>query len=80
MSPEARRILSGLEKFRVILFDYDKVPMVGQAFADEIYRVFHNKYPEIKIEEINMNDTVKFMVERTKTESLRREVLQGNLE
>jgi len=62
------------------LFDYDKVPMVGQAFVDEIYRVFHNKYPEIKIEEINMNDTVNFMVERAKTESLRREVVQGNLE
>ncbi|OGT07495.1 MAG: hypothetical protein A2X78_00420 [Gammaproteobacteria bacterium GWE2_37_16] len=69
---QARRILSGLEKFRVILFDYDKISMVGQAFADEIYRVFHNKYPEIKIEEINMNDTVKFMIERSKNESLRK--------
>lgn len=66
---QARRILSGLEKFRVILFDYDKVPMVGQAYADEIYRVFQHKYPQIKIEEINMNDTVKFMVTRAKTEA-----------
>jgi hypothetical protein len=66
---QARRILSGLEKFKVILFDYDKVPMVGQAFADEIYRVFHNTYPHIKIEEINMSEGVKFMVERAKSEA-----------
>jgi anti-sigma regulatory factor (Ser/Thr protein kinase) len=68
---QARRILSGLEKFRVILFDYDKVPMIGQAFADEIYRVFHQKYPEIRLEAVNMNEAVKFMIERAKTEARR---------
>lgn len=68
---QARRILSGLEKFKLVVFDYDKVPMIGQAFADEIYRVFHNKHPQIKIKEINMNETVKFMIERAKTEAAR---------
>jgi len=66
---QARRILSGLEKFKVILFDYDKVPMIGQAFSDEIYRVFHKKYPQIKIDEANMNEAVKFMVNRAKIEA-----------
>lgn len=61
---QARRVLVGLDKFRVIVFDFDKVPMIGQAFADEIFRVFHNKYPEIKLQSINMNQAVKFMVDR----------------
>lgn len=61
---QARRVLSGLEKFRVIIFDFDKVPVVGQAFVDEIFRVFHNKHPEIRLETENMNDAVRFMVER----------------
>ena len=39
---QARRILSGLEKFKIILLDFEDVPIVGQAFADEIYRVFQN--------------------------------------
>jgi len=56
--------LAGLEKFRNIVFDYDKVPTVGQAFVDEIYRVFQTKYPKIVIESINTNEAVKFMVER----------------
>lgn len=65
---QARRILFGLEKFKVILLDFENVPLVGQAFCDEIYRVFHNKYPGIKIEEENMSEGVKFMVERSKNE------------
>jgi hypothetical protein len=66
---QARRVLSGLEKFRVIVFDYDKVLMIGQAFADELYRVFHVKYPLIKLEDINMNETVSFMVRRARAEA-----------
>jgi anti-sigma regulatory factor (Ser/Thr protein kinase) len=61
---QARRVLVGLDKFRVIVFDFDKVPMIGQAFADEIFRVFHNKYPDIKLQAINMNEAVRFMVDR----------------
>jgi anti-sigma regulatory factor (Ser/Thr protein kinase) len=68
---QARRILHGLEKFRIIVFDFDKVPMIGQAFADEIYRVFHNKYPNIELQETNINEAVKFMIERAKNDATR---------
>lgn len=66
---QARRVLSGLEKFKIIVFDFDKVPTVGQAFADEVFRVFHNKYPQIKLEVENMTDGVKFMIERARNEA-----------
>ena len=69
---QARRILSGLEKFKIILLDFDRVPVVGQAFADEIYRVFQNTHPEILIQEENMSGGVKFMVERAKNEARKR--------
>ena len=65
---QARRVLSGLEKFKIIVFDFDKVPVAGQAFADEIFRVFHYKHPHITLEAVNMNEGVKFMVERAKNE------------
>ena len=66
---QARRILFGLEKFKFITLDFDNVPVVGQAFADEIYRVFQNMYPNIVIQEENMSEGVKFMVERAKNEA-----------
>jgi anti-sigma regulatory factor (Ser/Thr protein kinase) len=61
---QARRILAGLNKFESITLDFDKVPMIGQAFADEVFRVFKRKHPNIKIQPINMDEGVKFMIER----------------
>lgn len=62
---QARRIMEGLgEKFKTIILDYDKVPTVGQAFADEIYRVFQSRHPETTIKSINMNSAIEFMVNR----------------
>jgi anti-sigma regulatory factor (Ser/Thr protein kinase) len=66
---QARRVLSGLDKFKSVVFDFDKVPLVGQAFADEIFRVFHAKHPDIQLQEINMNEGVTFMIERAKNEA-----------
>lgn len=66
---QARRVLTGLEKFKIVVMDYDKVPTVGQAFADEIYRVFKIKRPGILIQDTNMNESVKFMVERARNEA-----------
>lgn len=63
---QARRVLSGLERFAVIVFDFNKVPLVGQAFTDEIFRVFHHKHPKIRLETANLNEGVQFMVERAK--------------
>ncbi|OGZ07169.1 MAG: hypothetical protein A3D65_05185 [Candidatus Lloydbacteria bacterium RIFCSPHIGHO2_02_FULL_50_13] len=66
---QARRILSGLEKFKVILFDYANVPLVGQAFADEIYRVFQRAHPDTVVQEEHMSESVRFMVLRAKNEA-----------
>ena len=68
---QARRILHGLEKFKIVLLDFDKVPMIGQAFADEIYRVFHNKHPDIKLQETNANEAVAFMIKRARGENVK---------
>lgn len=61
---QARRVLVDLDKFKSVILDFNKVPTVGQAFADEIFRVFCLKHPEIKIKPINMNKAVAFMVGR----------------
>ena len=61
---QARRVLSGLEKFRVVILDFDRVSMIGQAFADEIFRVFNIKYPNIDIRPENANSSVLFMIDR----------------
>lgn len=65
---QARRVISNVEKkFKVIILDFDNVPTIGQAFADEIFRVFSTKHPDIEIRCVNMNDNVEFMVRRAQS-------------
>lgn len=65
---QARRILAGLESFKSITLDFDKVPTIGQAFADEVFRVFATKHPEIQIQAINANEAVQFMIDRVESD------------
>jgi anti-sigma regulatory factor (Ser/Thr protein kinase) len=59
---QARRLLIGLEKYKRIVFDFKGVKSVGQAFADEIFRVFQSLHPEVQLAWINTNETVSFMI------------------
>jgi anti-sigma regulatory factor (Ser/Thr protein kinase) len=62
---QARRIVLGLEKFEHVILDFTGISTVGQGFVDEVFRVFQNKYPQIKIEYTKANSDVKFMIERS---------------
>ncbi len=61
---QAKRLLHSLERFKEVVLDFSDVVGVGQAFADEIFRVFHAEHPGIRIEPINMSENVEFMVRR----------------
>jgi anti-sigma regulatory factor (Ser/Thr protein kinase) len=63
---QARRVLSGLEKFKTIALDFSEVDTVGQGFADEIFRIWKSHYPEIEITPINANENINFMIARAK--------------
>lgn len=73
---QARRLLVGLEKFKSIILDFDKVPAVGQAFTDEVFRVFQNKHPKIKIKSTKTNSAVEFMIKRS-INSQKKEIKNG---
>lgn len=64
---QARRLLAGLDKFKSIVLDFEKVETVGQGFADQIFRVFQERHPNIKISVINTDETIQFMIDRSKT-------------
>lgn len=61
---QARRILVGLEKFETIILDFEGIETIGQAFADEIFRVWQNDNPDKKIIPQNANEDVSFMIQR----------------
>lgn len=59
---EARRLLANLEKFREISLDFRGVQSVGQGFADEIFRVFARRHPEIVIKAEHANAVIEAMI------------------
>ena len=61
---QAKRLLARVEKFQNVVFDFEGVVAVGQAFADEIFRVYARKNPEITLLPTNMEVGVKKMVNR----------------
>jgi biotin operon repressor len=56
---EAKRLLHGLDKFKEILLDFKGVTSIGQGFADEIFRIFVNEHPTIKILPVNLRSTLQ---------------------
>ncbi|MDD2608282.1 MAG: DUF4325 domain-containing protein [Giesbergeria sp.] len=61
---QAKRLLARVELFRTVVFDFAGVEEVGQAFADQIFRVFATEHPEIDLIPIRMNHDVTDMVRR----------------
>ena len=61
---QAKRLLLRVEKFQNVIFDFEGVSKIGQAFADEIFRVYAAKHSDITLAPVHMNDDVKFMVNR----------------
>ena len=66
---QAKRVLARVELFKTVIFNFDGVPTIGQAFADEIFRVFARAHPDIELTPIKANSEVKRMIEATKNTS-----------
>jgi biotin operon repressor/anti-sigma regulatory factor (Ser/Thr protein kinase) len=61
---QAKRLLARIEKFKTVLLDFAGVSAIGQAFADEIFRVFAKIHPNIELIPINTNPDVQKMISR----------------
>lgn len=66
----ARRVLARFEKFREVILDFQGVDLIGQAFADEIFRVFKLDHPEIAIYPLNTNPEIARTIQRAQENQL----------
>ena len=67
---QAKRLLSGVDKFKVVVFDFSGVEAIGQAFADEIFRVFKKQHPEMEIMSLNASKEVAQMISRAENNNI----------
>lgn len=64
---QAKRVMMRANLFKSIMLDFTNVPQIGQAFADEIFRVFANEHPEIELGYLGANTNVEKMIKRAKS-------------
>ena len=61
---QAKRVLARVELFSDVVLDFSGVPTIGQAFADEVFRVFRNGHPNVTVMPIRTNAEVRRMIDR----------------
>jgi hypothetical protein len=57
----------GLEKFKTIELDFKDVKTIGQAFADEVFRIWHAQHKDIEFVIKDANENVMLMIKRAQS-------------
>jgi uncharacterized protein (DUF1330 family) len=64
---QAKRMLARVDRFKTVILDFEGVKTIGQAFADEAFRVFAAQHPNIELVSINAIEPVQQMVSRARS-------------
>lgn len=59
---QAKRVLARVDRFREVFLDFEGIESIGQAFADEIFRVFAVAHPEVNFKTIGTNENIDRMI------------------
>ncbi len=66
---QAKRVLARFDRFAEVMLDFEGVPQIGQAFADEIFRVYAIQHPEVEIVAVSAAPDVLKMIARVKADA-----------
>jgi anti-sigma regulatory factor (Ser/Thr protein kinase) len=61
---QAKRLMQRVERFRTVVLDFAGVASIGQAFADEVFRVFSNAHPRVELIPMHAVSQVQQMIRR----------------
>ena len=61
---QAKRLLAHFDRFVQVILDFQGIELIGQAFADEIFRVYKNEHPAVNIIPIRASEQVRAMISR----------------
>jgi anti-sigma regulatory factor (Ser/Thr protein kinase) len=67
---QAKRLITRFDRFLEVILDFTGVSIIGQAFADEVFRIFKSEHPKVNVIALNYNDNVKKMIEHVTGQKL----------
>jgi anti-sigma regulatory factor (Ser/Thr protein kinase) len=65
---QARRLLARLDRFKRVLLDFRGIETIGQAFADEVFRVYAREHPDVVLLAVHASPAVEQMIWRAKSQ------------
>lgn len=61
---QAKRLMQRVDRFRHVVLDFDGIRSIGQAFADEVFRVFAREHPQVELIPVHATPEVQQMIRR----------------
>lgn len=61
---QAKQVAHRFERFKRVELDFTGIEEIGQAFADELFRVFATTHPHVRITPVNTAPAVDQMIRR----------------
>lgn len=58
---QAKRLIARFDRFKKVILDFKDVSEIGQAFADELFRVYANAHSQVEMVPVNMSAQVERM-------------------
>ena len=71
---QAKRLVTRLDNFNEVILNFAGVKWMGQAFADEVFRVFQRRHPDILLTPVNANSRVLNMIAHVTGGTLQRDL------
>ncbi len=57
--------MARIDQFREVILDFKGITSIGQAFADEVFRIYRRDHPGVNVSPVNMAPDVKGMIQRS---------------
>lgn len=76
---QAKRLMSRIDQFKEVILDFKGLTSIGQAFADEVFRIYRREHPHVHINPIHMTADIIRMIQRVVSENTE-DQLNGYLE
>ena len=65
---QVKRVLARVDQFNSVVFDLEGVDTIGQAFADEIFRVFARSNPATELLTVHASPSVQQQIQSARSQ------------
>lgn len=63
---QAKRLVARFDNFEYVLLDFEGVQEIGQAFSDQLFRVYATSHPNVQLLPVNANQGIEKMINRVR--------------